>query len=71
MDSTINLGHIISLLGYLVTTVAAAGAIGVRLNRVERDIERLLGLLEKQGRLEERIRNVEDLVHDRHSRPRD
>jgi hypothetical protein len=31
----------------------------------------LLGLLEKQGRLEERIRNVEDLVHDRHSRPRD
>ena len=69
MDSTINLGHIISLLGYLVTSVAAAGAIGVRLNRVERDIERLLGLLEKQGRLEERVRSLEDKVHeDRHSR---
>lgn len=65
MDSTINLGHIISLLGYLVTTVAAAGAIGVRLNRVERDIERLLGLLEKQGRLEERIRAIEDTIHSR------
>jgi hypothetical protein len=69
MDSTINLGHIISLLGYLVTTVAAAGAIGVRLTRVERDIERLLGLLEKQGRLEERVRSIEDRLNDsRHSR---
>jgi hypothetical protein len=71
MDSTINLGHIISLLGYLVTTVAAAGAIGVRLTRVERDIERLLGLLEKQGRLEERVRSLEDIIHSRRSHERD
>jgi hypothetical protein len=71
MDSTISLGHIISLLGYLVTTVAAAGAIGVRLNRVERDIERLLGLLVQQGRLEERIKNIEDTVHNRRNHERD
>lgn len=69
MDSTINLGHIISLLGYLVTTVAAAGAIGVRLTRVERDIERLLSLLVSQGRLEERLKSLEDKFHeDRHGR---
>lgn len=65
MDNTINLGHIISLLGYVLTTVAAAGAIGVRLTRVERDIEKLSALLIMQGRLEERIKSLEDRAYRR------
>ena len=62
MNTTVDLGHIITLLGYVFTTVAAAGAISVRLNRVERDIDKLMALIVKQGKLEERVAALEDRV---------
>ena len=59
MNTTIDLGHVITLLGYVATTLMAAGAIRTRLDRVERDIDKLMQILTAQVRQEERILALE------------
>jgi hypothetical protein len=68
-DGTINLGHILTLVGFAIGCLGVAMSLRTRLDSVENELKKMSGVLVELGRQHERLnaidRRLDDLAHGR------
>ncbi len=68
-DGTINLGHLLTLVGFAFGCVGVAMSLRTRLDSVEHELKKMSGVLIELGRQDERLngidRRLDDLTHGR------
>jgi hypothetical protein len=68
-DGTINLGHILTLVGFAFGCLGVAMSLRTRLDSVENELKKMSGVLIELGRQDERLngidRRLDDLAHGR------